>query len=168
MEQYKKAVQEFANKQEDYTFPNKGASHAVIVLEELFNNSKEIKFFSNKLDYDILKTIFSSIKNFIKNGGVLELILDEPNIVNNDIVTYLCEKNVSIKIANDEFRNSVKKLSTQDDIYHFAIGDNKSFRIEIDTQEYKAICNFNNPEISQKFVSVFDDFFNKLDNYKGC
>ena len=169
MHEYKEAVKELANNREDYNFPNKGKDHAKIVLGMIFETTNdEISMFSGELDYEILKDIFESISSFIDRGGKLRIILDKPDIPYNDIISFLCKKNIPIKIANDVFRKNVKALSKNAELYHFIIGDRRAFRIEVDTNEYKAICNFNNPDVSQRFLKIFNDYFDDLEDFEGC
>lgn len=169
MQEYKESVKNLAKNSEDFTFPNKGKEHAQVVVGEIFQNVNSIKMFSGKLDYEILKDLFDTIKDFINDEDKsFFLILDEQNIKGNEIIHFLCENNIKIKIANDNFRDEVKQISKNNNIYHFIIGDDKTFRIEVDTDEYKAICNFNNKEISSRFSKIYDEYFNKLEDFKGC
>jgi len=174
MEEYEKAVKDFADSKKNFQFTNEGIAHAAIVVTNLIRTTESIlRIYSGCLHKDVAnnKYLVSSLKVFLEKGRNINLILDylpeedeqsealkqiinlEKNVLNN----------VKIKIDNNQkFSNSVATIFTDNLPHHFIVSDNLAYRFEVDAQNYKAICNFNNKEVAEVLIKTFDEYFNEL------
>ena len=171
MDDYKKAVIDFSNNKKDFQFTNKGEQHAAIVVANLIRTTdNELRIYSGKLNRDVAndKYLVKMLNSFLESGKILYLILDEmPSDEEiSESLRQIIEssenplRNVAIKIDTDSlFKEKLAKIFTDEKPHHFMIGDNLSYRLEIDAEEYKAICNFNNIKIVTTLKKQFDEFF---------
>ena len=65
---------------------------------------------------------------------------------------------------NNTFKQKVKNILTDKELdgAFYMVADDKSYRLETDSKEHIAYCNFNDAERAGKLTKVF------LDNYLSC
>ena len=168
-ENYDHAVEYFAQNLIDSQFDNEGPEHAATVLTQMLKTSDEIRIFSGIFNGDVTsKTFFmKELDKFINEKKELYLILEnlpeeaKQSKALKKVINYskTGAYNVKYKIADTKFIKQLENSFTSNRALHFAIGDDRSFRVEIDSGNYKARCNFNDKAISGKLKNIFDNFF---------
>jgi len=171
MDEYKKAVVEFADSKKDFQFTNKGEKHASIVVANLIKTTdKVLRIYSGEMSRNVANDsyLIKMLNIFLESGKELYLILDTmPNEeeISESLKQIISSENnplrkVKIKIdENNKFKEHVSKVFTDELSHHFMLSDDLSYRIEIDAEEYKAICNFNDKETVKVLQNIFDTFF---------
>lgn len=161
---YKKSVNDFAEKKVDFLFSNKGNDHAAIVVSAMFKNAENyIYMYSGSLNGDVTAEpeFLHALKKFIDDGKTLKVLLETTPVVEScsEALKIVMEasgsSNVIIKVIEEEVKKEFRKRQ----IKHFMIADGMSFRYEIDEEKYKAICNFNDIEMVQKLSNIFQKAF---------
>ena len=165
---YKKSVNDFAEKKVDFLFSNKGNDHAAIVVSAMFKNAENyIYMYSGSLNGDVTaeSEFLSALRKFIDDGKTLKVLLERTPVIENcsEALKIVMEasgsSNVIIKVIGEEAKKEFKKK----ELRHFMIADGMSFRYEIDEEKYKAICNFNDIEMAKKLSDIFQKAFEKSD-----
>ena len=163
---YKEFVRLMAQTNSDRMFLNSDEEHALEVLVQLIQMSKEkIQIFAGSLCEHIgnKPEYIVALSEFIERGGILNILLnryDEGKDKNSNLYKRLAYykangKQIIVKQTNAKpyFSNDQSKKEV-----HFTVGDKKSYRLETDIEDRKAECNLNNPEIA----GMISDFFDKL------
>jgi|GEM_PF-2931605 len=170
--EYDESVARFAKKRMNMEFNNKGVSHAVTVVKNLLDTAENsVKMFSEQLNSTVADNhlFLESLKKYIESGKTFELLLEKiPDKQNrskalNMVLEYSSKSDNNVKhkiISADSLRDMGAHFSNKDKIaYHFIVVDNRAFRVETDPQEFKATCNFNDPDVAGAFSKLFDKYF---------
>ncbi len=165
MKDYERAVSFLAQKKENFPFPNKGADHAAVVVSNILKYAQEsVRMFSGALEGEVAqnKNVIKELVKFVERGGKLKILIEREPSENSPLFNRVKElekayNTTIIKNAPQEFIDEMRKIFGE--IYHFIVADGKSFRIETDTNDYKAICNFNDPEIAESLERLFDKYY---------
>lgn len=179
MDDYKKAVEHLASTKMDNEFTNKGPVHAAIVLTNMLKNTENhIKFFSGEFNRAVSNDInfYCALEEYTKSGKELSLMLenipcDAEKSDSLKLVLSLAKQvdsNVKVGIINHD---DIKKLSSHfqsKKAFHFAVSDNIAFRVETEREDYKAVCNFNEPITAKKLSSIFDQYFKNATMINGA
>jgi hypothetical protein len=167
LNEYREAIEFLAEKQEDFAYDNKGADHAVIVLINMLKNTKnEFLMFSGTFNGDVAdkKEFLEELQNYIKSGKIFKLVLEE-NVNTKSEALQLIEdlekekENVQITIAKEKFIEELKRIF-DNEVLHFSVSDEKSYRLEVGKNEFKAVCNFNDPKIAKELKRLINLNFN--------
>lgn len=168
LENFRKMVSGLASDLENRVFLNSSSIHAVIVLSEMFKiSNNEIKIFAGCLTGEVGDNpeYIQALSDFIeRTNGNIQILLNNVNsesCKNSNLIRRLAyyqtlNKNIIIKTTDKKpyLAADSKKMEV-----HFTIADRKSYRIEMDINERRAACNFNDPELCENFVTVFDSMF---------
>jgi hypothetical protein len=172
IEKYKIAIEYLAKSQSKLIFPNESALHAAVVLGNMLQYSeREVRISDGNLKGDIADLSCSGFQEklnaFINSDKRLSIIVTSDSFDPNS------EIYKSLKILSKEKgdRFVVKKMSTESTlkieklfpkIKSFAIGDDKSFRLEVMEQKNEgqpvrnALCSFNRHDIAERLLTIFD------------
>ena len=169
MKDYEKAVRAFADGKENFQFTNKGKKHASIVIANLLRTSKsECRIYSGKLNSDVTNDSFlvKALNEFLESDKQLYLMLDEMPDNKSEALKQILnatknkKRNVSVKIDSEGvFSKQIAPVFEDNVSHHFIVSDSLSYRFEIDAHEFKAICNFNDPNTSNILKTAFDTYF---------
>ena len=174
---YEKAVEVLAKNEVDQIIFNSGDEHALIVLKNIFSNSREeIRILAGGLHNNVTdsKVYIDAISTFIiKNNGKVKILLDNYNCDDSQKKDFfstplfdrlrMFKENVEIRVTKEAFHiEGVNDNKGNPQKVHFCVGDKKRYRLEYDTDKRKAICNFNDSNFSSKCIEVFDESYNKL------
>lgn len=164
---YRKFVKLMAKTNADRMFLNSDEEHALEVLVQLIQLSKEkIQIFAGSLCEHIgnKPEYIVALSEFIERGGILNILLnryDEEKAKNSNLYKRLAYykangKQIIVKSTKGKpyFSNDADKKEV-----HFTVGDRKSYRLETDIENRTAECNFNNPEIAGMIANFFDKLF---------
>jgi len=170
MNSYRNAVKLLSENSVKNEFSNKGPEHAAIVLEYMLKETKnEIRFFSGSFDKTVTTntSFIKELDKFLSSGRKFYLFLESlPPIAEQSpalakVIAYSKKSpnNIIYKIIPDEFVSELKLRFQSGNVYHYAVSDDSSYRIEIDKNNFKAICNFNDSDIALKLKEIFDNHF---------
>lgn len=174
---YEKSVKRMAESAVDYDFSNKGYEHAGIVLTHLIKNAiTSYKMYSGSLCSEVLdqnNTVTKSIIDAANRGVDIQILLEHPPKTMSDVsgalkkVMEMSEscKNIEVKCASSEFIDALSTRFLSDNL-HFSVADSKAFRLEIDSEDFKAACNFNAPHLAKHLEFCFDHYFPDCEKYK--
>ena len=169
---YKEFVKNMAINGENRLFLNSDEDHALDVLVQLFQISKEqIRIFAgclckhvgNRPEYVV------ALSEFIERGGTLHILLNafyEECARNSNLykrLAYYKSLNMPIVVKGTSAKPYLTGDSDKKEV-HFTIGDKKAYRIETDIEKRTAECNFNNPRIATNTADFFDSLFSRDDS----
>lgn len=150
---YRVAIENLARNFSTKVFGNASASHAAIVMGNIFKTSnKAIKIFSGNFNGAISDNPYylDGLKSFLDKGRELDIIFEnEPNRDSKALGLIKASNNCNISIKK---LNKTAKVSS---LEHFIIGDGKMFRLETSKENYEAICSFNNPDSVKKLEAIY-------------
>jgi hypothetical protein len=168
LDKYRAFVKDLSDNECDKVFLNSSPEHAVIVVAQIFRQSKDtVRIFAHNLirtigeKYDYIL----ALSEFIERGGAVRILLNgfDADLARNSSLyrrfNYFatCKKDIQIKTTN--VHPYLAEDKDQKEI-HFTIGDRKAFRIETNTKEVLAECNMNGTKVATQFADFFDDLFN--------
>ena len=167
MDKYREAVEHMALTKMDNEFGNKNTQHAAIVLTTMLKNTtKCFKIFSGEFHSHVTDDpeFLAALEEYLKSGKTFKLLLatlpeeEKQSNALKMVIKYAGtnSKTVFYKKAKESFITSPQELFNGKAPYHFSVADKTAFRLEIDAQEYKAICNFNDQKIAQDLSNLFD------------
>ncbi len=172
MNNYRKLVESLAQSNEDRLFLNTDEEHALIVCVQIFKKAQNIirifagclcKHVGNEPEY------IEALSDFIERGGVLHILLnefDETCAASSPLfkrLSYYVSENRPIEVKRTDLKPYLASDPTKQNV-HFTIGDESSYRIETNTRDRAAECNFNNPVIAKNTADFFDSLFSREDS----
>ncbi|MET0636679.1 MAG: hypothetical protein ABWZ25_11685 [Chitinophagaceae bacterium] len=151
---------------EDKVFYNSGPFHAAAVMGTMFNNAKyNVQVFSGGFTGEVSdKEIYlSGLKGFLDRPGVkLDVIIQDKSRIKKGRIFQIFREypsKVTLHFTDAKMRYSP---SSDDDInpspeqfLHFCIADQKMYRLETDIKNYRAECNFNDPNMAGILKNIF-------------
>jgi hypothetical protein len=163
--EYRNNVESLAEMKSDLVFRNKSATHAAIVLENIFSSSNEVvRILSNRISKDVsnqFPTYCDAVEKFLMEGGVIKVIHYDDLDLESDIVKLLME--YKTKLPSQVLIKSAEQKVLLDfadgDEIHYSVGDDNSYRVEVDTKTREAFVCFNDKEVARELINVFDDLF---------
>jgi hypothetical protein len=163
LNEYREAIEFLAENQEDFAYDNKGANHAVIVLVNMLKNTKdEFAMFSGTFNGNVAdqQEFIKELEIYVQSGKVFKLVLEEDISSKSEalkLIEKLANENENIKItkAKDNFIKNLQSIF-DGEVLHFAVSDEKSYRLEVGKEEFKAVCNFNDPDIAKELKRLIN------------
>ncbi len=171
-QQYKEFVHIQALTKSGLNFLNSDEEKMKTVYMEMLNNANsEFRIFAGTLACDVTNStdFVETLSDYIERGGFLHILLndyDENVVLQSQLFKRLAyyqtqKKDVVVKRSID---HPYIKTQEGQKYVHFALGDKMSYRVETDIEKRTAICNMNNPDLTSKYVSFFDELFVKPEN----
>jgi hypothetical protein len=175
---FAEAVSYFADKKTNNVITNVNAIHATLTMNNIFRTAEKYVYIVAKdLNGSVsTKEYVGWLMDFLnKKDTILKIILEHnidsssssiaiPEIkaykekyqISNDRITLGYAKNISdLEFSEDELSFFDIKEKNKSSIKHYAIADDRMYRLEIDTKEYIAIANFNDKDKVQKLKEKF-------------
>jgi hypothetical protein len=157
-----------SEKSDSRIFLNKGADHALIVLERIFKQSSDtVRIFAGNLCLTVgnKPEYILALSDFIERGGKVRIMLND---YNEDLAK---DSNLYMRLAYYKSKGSdiiIKKTTAKPYLesdpdqkeVHFTVGDNKAYRMETDIKQRAAQCSMNRPETAAMAAEFFDGLFN--------
>jgi hypothetical protein len=168
LEDYRKAVEFLAKNRVDDLIFNSGNEHAQIIFQNIFKNCDgTIRLLAGNLQNEVTKSApyLDALRYFLqRDGSKLEVMLDGFDRFNKhgdvDVFKVMYEYKDKVAIKSTSTKFYVTKMTeggTEEKIpVHFCTGDTM-YRLEIDTLNRTARCNFND----SSFVKDLNTLFNK-------
>lgn len=185
IEDYKNFVKKSADDLNDVLVANGESIHSQITSANIFRTTKnKLEIYTTGFreninegidEYEFFKYLQIALKNLplVKvlvdtncDTNVVTLIEAEQKLRPNNIFIHQTKRDIRDEI-NNKFVNfkKVHNLTTND--FHFQIGDDSKLRLEYDSENKKALVNFNNPEFAKILSNIFNKAFDKSRIYKG-
>jgi hypothetical protein len=167
---YRKAVEFFAKSKTDNLMFNSGNEHAAIIFSNIFLNSSScVKIFAGNLHNEVTEKpeYINSIIGFLQQkDSKLDILLDGFDGLDGRQDSQLFKKlfffkeKIVVKSTKVKFHVTRKtEDGTKKDHIHFCTGDSQMYRLEIDTTNRTARCNFNDPPFVKILNNLFDTAF---------
>lgn len=168
MSNYRRFIHSLATSHINRVFLNSDEDKMIAVFTEIFNFSSDIvRIFAGSLCNPSTESsaYIEALSDFIERKGRLKILL------NNFDVTKVQKTNLYKRLAYYKSEGAdieIKSTSATPYIIakdgehiniHFAVGDDKSYRVENDTNNRTAICNMSDKETAKELASVFDRIF---------
>lgn len=170
---YKDIVENYACENNPIVFNNKGNEHAAIVLSKIFKYSKEkIRILAHSLEPNDVTNdpeYFQNLKDFTFNVGIVDVLLEQEPEKPSDALKHLMigsiiqKDKIRIKIAINPVLINNNNGETKN--VNFTLGDDHIFRLETDVINRTAICSFNNVEMTNRLIDVFDKLYDNSPEY---
>lgn len=162
-------IHDLAKNNIDKPFLNSDSEKMKTVYIEMLNHSeKEFRIFAGLLCNDVTSSpeYVNAISGFIERKGVLRILLNqyqEDKIKESNLFKRLayyksCGYDIIVRETDDK---PYITLNGKEVKVHVAIGDKKSYRLEFDTENRKAMCNMNSTDKANEFAVFFDKCFNE-------
>ncbi len=181
LDEYRKLLRFFAEKGSNRMFPNDSKNHASVVLETIYDFSKEkVRIYTDKMSgsFSSDEKAIKALYNFLsKQNTSVEILVEDDSLVKNKnsdfykkIINFDENKKNRIitKKSNQNFKNSLKSFSKNGEIFYFTLGDKSMYRLQaIDKNEqqeklYSAFVCFNDTISVSKISEIFDTHFYTL------
>lgn len=171
-ETYKIMVRELAMRArngESNLFLNSDEEHALEVLVNIFKEAKSVvRIFAGDLCGHVgcEKEYIIALSDFIDRGGEVRILL---NKFKNELVeksalfkrlAYYQSEGKPVLVKSTDAR-PYRTTDDRKEEVHFTIGDEKSYRLEIDTEERTAICDFCDEKTASGLAVFFDGIFDR-------
>lgn len=173
MEEYRAAVQYFAEKGENYLLHNWGNEHALIILSNIFAHAKShIRIAANKLyNDDVVNTpeYIRSMKKFLDRKDTRLDILIKEKPTREEVTKFGPETTFYWMLFNHEAYRQGRVVikegegkcfrSSGGEQMDFCTGDETMYRLESDIVQRQAIANFGDPSRTRLLIKLFDNVF---------
>lgn len=179
LESYKEYLEKFAQKVNFGIIANEGKDHASILLATLLaNTDKTIKMYCTGLEPDLLENYngayWKEFQDFFNNDTKktvnVEILIQDATWCNQTTPPFQKLKDAKAK----GFLISVRQINPSDiqeintslgfkdyDNVNFSIFDDKAYRIEYDTRNFKAYSDFDDEKRCVELSGIFDEAFEK-------
>lgn len=165
LESYARAVEYNADNKINTVFYNKDDKHAIIVFNAIFRHAKHSVYIAaGNLNNNVTRDekYLDGIKKFLSLDNVkLHILVSEIKKEGNILFEVLKNYPDKVCIKCSDGRMFTNK---NNDIIHFCVADECMYRIENDTKERCASCNFYDIDISKKLSNSFMQAYNQCTN----
>lgn len=160
---YNEAVEFNARRQNNFMFNNGGDAMALIVFRSIFRTAtQKIQIVAQDLNNPVTNDAeyITALEFFLmKPESKLEILVSNYS-PNNNILFEMLKKYPS-KVVFKVIEGGRTFKDTQGRVIHFCIADGHMYRLEYNTNERKAECNFNDTKeyslLNTLFYSVFNN-----------
>ncbi|MDX1956498.1 MAG: hypothetical protein SFU20_13285 [Chitinophagaceae bacterium] len=143
----------------DQIFFNSGPNHAAIVFATMFKYANsEMKMFCGGFTGEVSndKRYQRELEEYLKRGGKLKILVENDLSNNPKSQVYAIFRKYSSNIQ--VYLSQGKVTDKNGDPLHFAMADDRMYRLETGTIDYTAEVNFNNPEK----VDILNYYFDRI------
>ena len=177
MEEYREAVNYYAQKGDYYLLHNRGNDHALIILSTIFENAKKhIRIAANKLCNDEVvntKKYIESMKKFLDQKDTRLDILIKEKPTKEEVNQFGRETTFYWMLFNHEAYRQGRVVIKEgkgkcfrgpdEQQIDFCTGDDSMYRLESDIVNRQATANFGDTKITGILIQSFDDAFSKIE-----
>ncbi len=157
---YCKDISKLADQKIGVSFRNQGNLHAAVVMSTLFLHSKEnIRIFAGDFNGRVSGVSIwkkSLLRSFNSNVNLkIEVVLENKPPVDSTAFHLLNELRLNHpdRVSVALLDKSKARIEFPD--FHFAVGDDNKFRLETNTSNFKAVCNFDDKSVSNNLIDLF-------------
>jgi hypothetical protein len=152
------AVEHMANTKMDNEFGNTRIEYVSFVLIKLINNSKKrfVIFEDDFNHYIFNNAVLEALSSFLEKGEVIVFSSERKSLHFNTFLIKNRRDNLKEIKMTDNIIKNLKELFKDEKIYHFCVSDNSGFKLDMDENTHKFICNFNDPVLVKKLLKALD------------
>jgi hypothetical protein len=160
MEAYYLRIDNAAANSENVEIPNKDAQHAAYLLMTIFKNAKrEVRIFTGALFNGVYgnNDLKKAAESFLQLPNAVLKIAYQSQVSQEEIKASVFLK----KLSDDPARKGKIEVFDSSQSFpdlknHFAVADDKAYRLEIDHEKREAIGNFGDPIGAKKLADAFE------------
>lgn len=165
---YSRFIHSLATLQINQVFLNSDEDKMIAVFTEIFNTSSDVvRIFAGNLCNPSSESsaYIEALSDFIERKGRLRILLngyDLAKIQKTNLykrLAYYKAEGADIEIKSTSAKPYIIAKDGEHINIHFAVGDDKSYRLENDTSNRTAICNMFDKDTAVEFANVFDKIF---------
>jgi len=163
LKEYQALLEKSASTDSKWPVFNGGKEHAAILMSIIFKYAKDyVYLYSYSLSPELsrLDIYYESLNECINRGVKVKLLLQSSEAFDKDNPSIdIIRKNPSniILLTEKQDKNLKKSLNEMD--IHFAVSDNKRYRLEYNIKDRKAISSFNDPSVANTLKNAFESVF---------
>jgi|GEM_PF-2169553 len=173
IEDFKKAVKTLAESNNDFVFNHKGRNQGSYVLGTIFKHAEDyVKMFVGDFNGAISDNEYylDNLERFLNRGGKIRVLIQDIRTVPPKAYKLISrykgikkddQEKVIIERINEKVMLEWENEKTE---MHFAIADDKMFRIEYDINKYKGVASFNSPDVVEKLNKKFNQLMDRVTN----
>jgi len=161
---YQKILEESAQSDSNWPVFNEGKEHAAILMSIIFKQAKDYVYlycYALSPELSRFDIYYESLNDCINRGVEVKLLLQSPEAFNytNPSIDIIRKNPDNAKILTEEQDKKLKENLNDMDI-HFAISDDKRYRLEYNKKDRKAISSFNDYSVAKVLKNAFEIAFN--------
>jgi len=160
---YQEILEESAQSDSNWPVFNEGVEHAAILMSIIFKQAKKyVYLYSYALSPELSRfdIYYESLKDCIERGVEIKLLLQSTDALNeeNPSISIIRKNPDNVQIlTNGRKENLKKELNDMD--FHFAVSDDRRYRLEYNQKDRKAISSFNDPSVANVLKNAFESVF---------
>jgi len=165
-EGYRESIKRLAKERRNEIVYNSNAEHAVILLSELIKNAERyVHIVCKDMNREVMDApeYIDAVRKFLSeaNHKMKVLITDYNSKLNNelkgrDIANIFIENRDKVEV---KYLSSGKILGNNGRPINWTVSDDRSFRLERDIDNQIAFGNFYDPDLAEKYNSIFLSIF---------
>lgn len=149
--EYRKTVRNLFDTGASDVIDNSSPRHAAILIEEMVRHAQvSFRAFAGGMNPAVWNiNVMSALSDAIARGvNVQLLVVHDCEPIKNGSMPDIVRRAVRRCVASEGFN--------PDDFSHFATGDSRSFRMEMDPAAKTAAFSANSPELASRVAGIFD------------
>lgn len=169
LDYYLKFVKNLSDLESKELFHNSGPDCASIVMGEIFlKATKTLRIYSQNMNGEVTNKPYyiNNLMTFLKreDSKIKLIVEDEESALSNSESFKILLGESNIDKVDIVYNKGNKPKTGRGELFHFMTGDEKMFRLELDTQNHKAQCSFNDMEFTKALNIGFDKIFDEIKN----
>lgn len=142
---------------------NDGKEYAAILFRTIFDAAtKDVCIYCENMNGEVSETFdyYNALKDCKGRNVKVRVLLNtsDKSVLDHPIFN-IVDKQTDVKFVTDDMHEAMKKKLNNLDV-HFTVADGKIYRLEYDTNHFKAIASFNDEMMSKELGTVFDEIWN--------
>ncbi len=156
---YRKWLKDISEASSVEVIRNSGIEKASLLMAQIFNSANQyVYIYSGGLSEKLTGTepYYSALEDCLRRNVEIKVLLQDERLQSPAMELIKSNNADNVKLLNVKEIYSISRELKMD--AHFAISDDKVFRIEYDVKEYKAFASFNNPKVVDVLKSIFNTY----------
>jgi hypothetical protein len=157
---YKNLLNKSAKENSNWPIFNEGKEHAAILMATIFGCAeKYVYLYCNGLNSQLssIDVYYNALEKCIQKGVEIRLALQSESS-NPAIELIKSNPKNKVVVLSSELDNSIKNRLNNMDI-HFAVSDDRRYRMEYDKINMKAISSFNDGQVALTLKKAIEPVF---------
>jgi phosphatidylserine/phosphatidylglycerophosphate/cardiolipin synthase-like enzyme len=161
---YKSLLEKSVKENSSWPIFNEGKAHAAILMATIFSCAeKYVYLYCNALNPQLssIDIYYDALEKCVQRGVPVQLALQSQDALNvdNPAIKLVQSSDINkVVVLSDELDCSLRNKLNNMDI-HFAVSDDKRYRMEYDKTNMKAISSFNDKKITLILKQAIETVF---------
>ncbi|MDR2651411.1 MAG: hypothetical protein LBC68_03730 [Prevotellaceae bacterium] len=165
--EYKRMLDKSVNENSNWPIFNEGKEHAAILMATIFDCAKEyVYLYCNALNPQLssIDMYYDALEKCIQRGVPIRLALQSQDAldVNNPAINLIQNSDKNKVVVLTEENDNLLKSNLNNMEIHFAVSDDKRYRMEYDKTNMKAISSFNDEKVALTLKKAIEPVFTNL------